>query len=179
MDEATILKALEATARPVIEGLGGELYVSDTPRNTLIMLGQTPERFVVILQFGGDDAAIASGAATKQELKVVIQAAADWDISKGKDIYISRVSDKPAFLETVAAVRNLFRSLVFVNTVDGQNYRPADVDCKNLEYKSGRWLADPDQVLEDAREYVLTFTLLTSFEHVNPTLCVLSVTETP
>jgi len=122
MTPAVLLREIEDSLRPLVQGEGGELDVGETPEDTLSLLGVSPSNFRVILQWAGHDGDGATyGSSRVGRIAVIVQAAKGMRVDRGADLHRPAPADptKLPFLELVAKVNAFIRSLVFLDS-EGQ-----------------------------------------------------------
>lgn len=145
----TLTLALTAVLRPLIVDLGGVLDVASDPNHLLELLQVSPQRFRVILLWGGyatnDNAALGVGT---DRLEVVIQCAKGLHFSPAQAQMIARPGGTPPLLELIEQVRQWICAARY--PVD------AGTDPNGYSLSDSAWL-----IVEgiDTLQHQLTFTL--------------------
>lgn len=165
MEADLIIQVLETYLAPKVAAAGGKLEVCGTPADTLEALNVAPGSFRVILQWGGEDAADKDGASATMDLKVVVQAAKGFKLSKGEDVFKSRSGGRDNFIRICAAMRGWIRQIQFVDPDDSAKPHPY-IDCRGFLPQSTKWLAGGLDELAPVREAVLTFAITIAIDHV-------------
>jgi hypothetical protein len=152
---------------PLVRAESGTLHVSETPDETLSLLGLKPAAWRCILQWQGHDGDAATyGSSKVGRIAIIIQTARGMRADRGADAHKAPVvpgaANERPILELVSLVGQWVRSLLFQ---DGEGQLRDDIEHIKSNGRrqcfselSGDWLEFEDVDLP-ARQYQTTFSI--------------------
>ena len=173
MTSERLLNAIAGFLRPKVESAGGEFALSETVANTLSLLGGSPGRFRVILQWQQEQPTGNRGEEEMTFLVIIQQGGQNLGIKPGDAITIQRPSglsaltadsDGPLTVDTDRASLNnaplMQRCTQFHKALRSLKFTNADINQQMPHCAPGRayWLNDPSFTTRQiAKEFKVRF----------------------
>lgn len=166
MTPALLISSLEDALRPLITGAQGQLFVSETPEETISLLAAKPDGFRTILQWQGEDGDTDThGTSALARISVVLQTPRGLQVDRGADAHRSPEGGAPPILALSDKVKKFLFGLVYTDASEGMEAGALRADVQHHRSKgrrqcfaflSGDWL-EIEGV--DLRQYEMTFSI--------------------